>query len=666
MRIQITTLLMTAFLVASGFEPAAAQTSATGRSSAARAVTRSTAASAFAARRLPSRRTNPPAPAKARPTGPPGDQIAASVRGLPRELNPTAEGASVDLITPDPNDPARDRILRLQQQLSEIMDGPIMSHVRLGMRVIDAATGRTFFRRGSSVMMDPASNQKVLATTAALMRLGSGFRFRTEVLGPPPDGNGVVHGDLVVRGNGDPSLRMVDIESLAAALAARGILRIEGAITGDPRRIGSLETNPDERTPLRVAREYVTVRVRPSLDGLPPLVSVKPDLEVLTVRNRAMTGRGRGGLRLNMTATSDRIIIELSGRISSHSPGLIMRRVAADQRIFTAGLLRRVLVESGIEVRDQPRVYEPRPPGDKPGRETILAVHRSEPLSVLVRRINKESDNEWADRLLDVVGAELFGGPATADKGLRAMREAMDELGLPRESYVPANGSGLGHANRMTADALAELLHKIYLDPRWGPEMLQSLSVGGVDGTTRNRFRGSPAAERVRVKTGTLSGKSALSGYVGDGHEVLVFSMFVDGIRDRRYTTMAVRNAQVSAVNAMMRFARGIVTEPPQDIEPGVDFEVGEEIVEADIEDKPAPGSVEAAAPARAPRPDSNVRPQASPRSEDRRERAPPPIEPEVEFSDEAPEDPPPPPPPRSASPRRGVGSGLSPASSRR
>ena len=93
----------------------------------------------------------------------------------------------------------------------------------------------------------------------------------------------------------------------------------------------------------------------------------------------------------------------------------------------------------------------------------------------------------------------------------------MDELGLPREAYVPTNGSGLGHSNRLTADAMAELLQKLYSDPRWGPELLQSLSVGGVDGTIRNRFRGSPAAERVRAKTGTLNGKSCLSGYVGDG-----------------------------------------------------------------------------------------------------------------------------------------------------
>jgi serine-type D-Ala-D-Ala carboxypeptidase/endopeptidase (penicillin-binding protein 4) len=590
MRIQISApLLLAVCLPLAGCEvvaSASAQTSGpvhNGNQPPGTTVAPASSSSSVSARRLPVRRngTN----GKGQTAEEEGNEFASAVRGLPRELNPAAEGARLDIPA---NDPARDRILRLQEQLNTIVDGPVLSHVRVGIRVIEAATGRTFYRRGGTTLMDPASNQKVLATTTALMRLGSGFRFRTELTGPPPDGNGVINGDVVIRGMGDPSVRMVDMETLAASLAARGVLRIEGAIAGDPRRIGSQETHPEERTPLRVSRAYITIRVRPSLEGLPPLVSVKPELEVLTIRNRAITG-GRGrALRLNMNATSDKIVIELGGRISPHHPGLVMRRVAADQRLFTASLLRRVLIESGIEVRDPAKVYEPRLDRNA-ARSEILAVHRSEPLSVLVRRINKDSDNEWADRLLDVVGAELFGGPATAEKGLRALREAMDELKLPRDSYVPSNGSGLGHSNRLTADALAELLHKIYTDPRWGPELLQSLSVGGVDGTTRNRFRGSPAAERVRAKTGTLSGKSCLSGYVGDGSEVLVFSIFVDGIRNRRYTTMAVRNAQVSAVNAMMRFARG-VTGPAEEVEPGVDFEVGDEILEADMEERPVEG----------------------------------------------------------------------------
>ena len=126
------------------------------------------------------------------------------------------------------------------------------------------------------------------------------------------------------------------------------------------------------------------------------------------------------------------------------------------------------------------------------------------------------------------------------------------ELGLPPGSYVPRNGSGLGHANRITAEAMSALLRTLYLDPRVGPEILQSLSVGGVDGTTRNRFKGTIAAERVRAKTGTLHGKSCLSGLVGDGSDVLAFSILVEGIRGRKLAE--VRGAQVGCVNAMMRY----------------------------------------------------------------------------------------------------------------
>jgi len=108
---------------------------------------------------------------------------------------------------------------------------------------------------------------------------------------------------------------------------------------------------------------------------------------------------------------------------------------------------------------------------------------------------------------------------------------------------------------------------------------MQSLSVGGVDGTTRNRFRGTSSAHRVRAKTGTLNGVSCLSGFVGDGADVLAFSILVEGHRKR--SVPAVRSAQVSAVNAMMRFARQTVTIPPTDDEAsGTDYESGEELDE--------------------------------------------------------------------------------------
>ena len=222
----------------------------------------------------------------------------------------------------------------------------------------------------------------------------------------------------------------------------------------------------------------------------------------------------------------------------------MFRRRVPHQALYAAALMRAALEAAGIAVRDGARVARRRR-----GRRRalpLLALHRSAPLGILLRKINKDSDNDYAERVLETVGAEVYGGAPTADKGLRLLREVIGELGLPPGSYVPRNGSGLGHANRITADAMAELLRTLYLDPRVGPEIIQSLSVGGVDGTTRNRFKGTLAArararqdrhaERQVVPVGLRGRRPRRAGVLDHG-----------GGAARARAWRAVRGAQVGA-----------------------------------------------------------------------------------------------------------------------
>jgi hypothetical protein len=303
-----------------------------------------------------------------------------------------------------------------------------------------------------------------------------------------------------------------------------------------------------------------------------------------------------------------RIEVGVDGRVAAGKPGVQFRRRVPHQALYAAALMRAALGAAGITVRDDARVEAAPPP--KAGRSApLLASHESAPLGILMRKINKDSENDYAERVLEAAGAEVYGGPPTEDKGVRLLREVIGELGLPPSSYVPRNGSGLGHANRITADAMASLLRTLYLDPRVGPELIQSLSVGGVDGTTRNRFKGTLAAERVRAKTGTLRGKSCLSGLVGDGKDVLAFSILVEGLRGR--SLGAVRGAQVGCVNAMMRYvveARGgHVNVPGEAAGATPDFERGDEATESDEELAPAtpPTGATGAGPAAPPAPGS-------------------------------------------------------------
>jgi D-alanyl-D-alanine carboxypeptidase/D-alanyl-D-alanine-endopeptidase (penicillin-binding protein 4) len=528
-------------------------------------------------------------------------------------IRPLAKPVASDDETPPPlqSDPDRERIQRLQEALYNIVHGPVLGRLRVGVRVMDMTSGRVLFGRRGSALMDPASNQKVLATATALLRLGNDWQFRTELGGLAPDADGVVNGDLILRGSGDPSLKSAHLDELAGALATRGITRVNGSVLADPRRIGSSEAG-DARSPLRVNRSAIEVRVRPAdRDGAPPLVSVRPDSEAFVIENHATTaGKGRRRVTVALATVGGKMRVMISGRMPQRAPVLVVRRKPPNQPLYIAALLRASLVQAGIVVKGGAGLYVPRAPEPRrtasiiphldvpvplepPPRLTVLAVHDSDPLPVLMRRINKDSDNEWAERILETVGAEVYGGAATLAKGVRALREAITELGLPPAAYVPTNGSGLGHGNRITPEAMAELLRRLFLDPRLGPDMLQSLSVGGVDGTTRNRFRGSPAAERVRAKTGTLAGKSCLSGYVGDGSDILVFSIMVQGLRGRALAN--VRHAQVTAVNAMMRYARGAVGPAPGDeLTPATDVEIGDEPGESETEetDAAAPGGM--------------------------------------------------------------------------
>ena len=530
---------------------------------------------------------------------------------------------------PSSDDRDHDRIVRMQTALREILHDSALRRTRVGMRVIEARTGRLFFDTRGTVLMDPASNQKVLATTTALMRLGADWRFRTELTGAAPTADGVVVGDVFLRGSGDPTVSSADFDAMAAGLARRGVRSIAGAVVADPRRLGADEPVADEevtdddgasaatrrddakleslgqlspRVPLVVNHGLMLVRIRPAAEaGLPAEVTTTPaDPSFIvhdTVRTRA-GGHSRATVRLSVAGS--RIQIDVDGHIGVRRGALIFRRRVPHQALFAAALMRASLASAGIAVRDDARV-EPAPALRSGRARPLLGLHESAPLGILLRKINKDSENDYAERVLEAAGAEVYGGAPTGEKGVHLLREVIGELGLPPSSYVSRNGSGLGHANRITADAMAALLRSLYLDPRLGPELLQSLSVGGVDGTTRNRFKGTLAAERVRAKTGTLRGKSCLSGLVGDGPDVLAFSILVEGLHGR--SLAAVRGAQVTCVNAMMRYVReaqGQRTDPRPEAAPSSvtpDLEPGQEVSEGE-EELPPPAPVTPPPPA--------------------------------------------------------------------
>jgi D-alanyl-D-alanine carboxypeptidase/D-alanyl-D-alanine-endopeptidase (penicillin-binding protein 4) len=342
----------------------------------------------------------------------------------------------------------------LQTRLSRALASSGIPWSATGARVTNLATGRVVFGRGASRSLRPASNEKLLVALTALDELGPRSRIPTHVLGMGRKEGKVWRGSLFLKGFGDPTLSRADLARLAARVRAAGIRRITGSILGD-------ETAFDRR---RRAPGW-----KPSFYKLecPPLSAL-------------IVGRAK-----------------VDGRTATY-PAL----VAAHQ-------FRAALRAAGVRVRGKART------GVAPDDASFLTRTRSARLRLIVRRMNKESDNFYAEMLLKRLGFVTSGRKGTTAAGADAVRRELAERGIPRAGVEVVDGSGLSRLDRVTARALALVLRSAWRDERIRKPFYASLARAGIDGTLEDRMESGPARGRVRAKTGTTTNSSALSGYVG-------------------------------------------------------------------------------------------------------------------------------------------------------
>jgi len=480
-------------------------------------------------------------------------RMLAAPKGHPSDPTPVRRDAATEPREPkDPSNPHEQRVTKLRESLLEVLREAPLNRTRVGVEVMQASDGDVLFAHNAAVPFNPASNTKMLTTAAAMTLLGGDWRYHTVLYGPAPDVDGVVKGDVVLRGAGDPSLTNTDVAEIARDLARRGVTKIEGDLYADPRFHDPKATTVSDagvgEGAIILNRNTYAVHVRPGEVGHAAVVWVEPRTEVFGVENQATTVKGkRSRLRIDSYRKDDRLIVTIRGRIAENRGEYVDLRRLADGALLAGAVLRSALNDFGIELTGELRS------GSVPARSP-LAEHLSAPLSDVCKISNKPSNNFVAEAIYKTLGSELYGLPGTLAKGTKAVMEYLTAAGVKNGDYKIVNGSGLTHENRITARDLSALLRTIYYDPAVAPDFMTSLAIGGVDGTIRNRFMGTEAVGLVRAKTGTLSGVSALSGYVGDRDDVLVFSIFVQGFRNKR--TNEVRHAQVRMVQAMLSYLR--------------------------------------------------------------------------------------------------------------
>jgi D-alanyl-D-alanine carboxypeptidase/D-alanyl-D-alanine-endopeptidase (penicillin-binding protein 4) len=341
----------------------------------------------------------------------------------------------------------------LAGRLSSALSVPNVDPARTAALAVDLRTGAVVYARNESLALVPASNQKLPVAYAALTLLGPGYRFHTEVEGTGTLIGDVWHGDLWLRGFGDPTLGPADLAALAADVEAWGIRRVDGAVVAD-------ESWFDAR---RVAPGW-----KPSF-----YIGESPPLSALVVDR----GRYRG-------------------------------KTSANPALAAGSLFRQALEDEGVQVAGRTRT------GSLAAVGMPLAQDISHPLAQIVRFMGRESDNFTAELLVKQLGA-LHAGRGSTAAGAGVIRAALDAAGVPLAGVRLSDGSGLSSLDRLTASAVVALL-EAGLAPDLRDAFLDSLAVAGVDGTLEDRLESRPARGQVIAKTGTTGTASALSGFVRD------------------------------------------------------------------------------------------------------------------------------------------------------
>jgi D-alanyl-D-alanine carboxypeptidase/D-alanyl-D-alanine-endopeptidase (penicillin-binding protein 4) len=430
----------------------------------------------------------------------------------------------------------------LTATLDRILADPRLAGVTVGLDVRDTADGAVLYSRDAGQRLVPASNNKILTSVAALEVLGVGHRFHTRVLATGRQRGPVLTGDLYLRGGGDPTMLSADYDALAARVAAAGIRRVTGRLVADDSwfdatRLGRDWTVDDEPqsyaapiSALTVAPDTdydpgaVVVEARPgAAAGQPAALSVVPAVGDVTLVNRAVTGPAGTANSLSFTREhgTDRFVVTGSTPVGA----AVSRDYMAvwNPTSYAATLFREALRRHGVQVSASTGY------GVTPAGAATLAERSSMTLGELLVPFLKLSNNMHAEVLLKAMGRAV-SGQGTWTAGLAAASAALSALGVDMTVQRQVDGSGLSRQDLLTNRQISALLLAVRVEP-WFPVWYEALPVAGVTdrmvgGTLRSRMVGTPAAGNVHAKTGTLTGVSALSGYVTDATgRRLVFSM---------------------------------------------------------------------------------------------------------------------------------------------
>ena len=385
-----------------------------------------------------------------------------------------------------PPTPQRAPLQALRYSIDSLVSDPKFANAQIGVLVVDPATGDTLYSRNAGKLFMPASNQKILTAAVALTQLGPEYRYRTVIAKRGAQRDSVLEGDLIVIGSGDPTISdrfrgnaTAAMDEIADSIRGRGITRVTGVL----RQGGN--AFPDSIYGYGWEWDDLTGSSGAPIDEL--------------LFNEGMVQRP-GKIDGRDTTIS----------VATRTPGY-----AYLSALYLALSRRGVAVEGQLDLA----IDSLAAPVD-----TVYAFD-SPPLREILPHFLKPSQNQIGEILLKTVALEKTG-VGTADSGRVVMKRQLFDWGVDSAGVIYYDGSGLSRHNLVSAETLVKTLVAMMRDSATFAVFHDALPIAGVDGTIRTRMAGTPAANNLRAKTGTLEFVRSLSGYVSTADDrLLVFAL---------------------------------------------------------------------------------------------------------------------------------------------
>jgi len=412
----------------------------------------------------------------------------------------------------------------LKTKIDNVLKDKFFERCLVSIQVEDLTTNKTLYKKNEKILLRPASNMKVITSSAGLLYLGPDYEFTTDLYYDGYVTNDTLYGNVYVVGGGDPDFVTSDLYTFVDAIKTLNVSVINGNIYGDTSFKDSLywgkgwmwDDDPSSDAP------YLS-----ALNLNDNCVEVFFNAE----KNETILNPRTKFVNLYRIENEDKLIIDRNW--FERRNDIIIKGKNDDKKYYTkVNLLEpaKYFLTVFSEILDSNFVKLNGEIGIRQKSETanlIFSFNRK--YSDVIPNLNKTSDNLSAEMTLYALAYKYSGKPVTADSGVQLINNMIDSIGLDHKDYRIVDGSGVSHYNVVSVELLVMLLKFVYDSNSGLYEILyNSFPIAGVDGTLENRMRNKSAKNNVHAKTGTLTGVSTLSGYLTTKqNHLLAFSIMM-------------------------------------------------------------------------------------------------------------------------------------------